>query len=150
MSDCCAPQPSAGADDPIFRRVLWIALVANLVMFVVELIASQLGDSISLQADALDFFGDTANYAISLFVVGMALAARAKASLFKGATMALFGVWVIGNALHRAITGSSPEPLTMGAIAVLALLVNVSVAVMLFRFRGGDSNRQSIWLCSHL
>ncbi len=137
-------------DEPtaLFRRVLWFALIANFAMFIVELVASRLADSMSLQADALDFFGDAANYAISLFVVGMALTARARASLFKGATMAVFGAWVIGSALHRAINGSTPEPMTMSAIAFLALLVNVLVAVMLYRFRDGDSNRQSIWLCS--
>ena len=147
-TDCPSAQSDIDLDNPRFRSVLWIALLANFAMFVVEIIASQLGDSMSLQADALDFFGDAANYAISLFVVGMALTARAKASIFKGATMALFGTWVIGSALYRAIVGSSPEPFTMGAIAMLALVVNVSVAALLFRFRNGDSNRQSIWLCS--
>ena len=126
----------------------WVALIANFAMFVVEIIASHLSDSMSLQADALDFFGDSANYAISLFVVGMALAVRARASLFKGATMALFGTWVVGSALYRAVVGSSPEPITMGAIAIVALAVNVGVAALLFRYRNGDSNRQSIWLCS--
>ena len=76
--------------DPLFRRVLWIALIANAGMFLVEIIASQLGDSISLQADALDFFSDATNYAISLFVLGMALHLRARASLIKGASMAVF------------------------------------------------------------
>ena len=147
-TDCPSEQSDADLENPRVRVVLWIALLANFAMFVVEIIASQLGDSMSLQADALDFFGDAANYAISLFVVGMALTARAKASIFKGATMALFGTWVIGSALYRAIVGSSPEPFTMGAIAMLALVVNVGVAALLFRFRNGDSNRQSIWLCS--
>ncbi len=147
-TDCPSEQSDADLENPRFRVVLWIALLANFAMFVVEIIASQLGDSMSLQADALDFFGDAANYAISLFVVGMALTARAKASIFKGATMALFGTWVIGSALYRAIVGSSPEPFTMGPIAMLALVVNVGVAALLFRFRNGDSNRQSIWLCS--
>ncbi len=147
-NDCPADGVDARASDPLFRRVLWIALVANFTMFVVELIASELGDSISLQADALDFFGDSANYAISLFVVGMALSVRARASLIKGASMALLGTWVIGSALWRMAVGSSPEPLTMSTVAVLALLVNVGVAVLLFRFREGDSNRESIWLCS--
>ena len=134
--------------DPIFRRVLWIALIANAVMFFVEIIASQLGDSVSLQADALDFFGDAANYAISLFVLGMALHLRARASLVKGATMALFGIWIIGNAIHRAYVGSAPDASVMGGVAILALFVNVAVAVLLFRYRQGDSNMQSIWLCS--
>ncbi len=147
-NDCAGENVDLKASDPIFRRVLWIALVANFTMFVVEMVASQLGDSLSLQADALDFFGDSANYAISLFVVGMALSVRAKASLVKGASMALFGSWVVGSAVYRAFTDSAPDPATMSAIALLALLVNVAVTGMLYRFRDGDSNRQSIWLCS--
>lgn len=134
--------------DPVFRKVLWVALAGNAGMFVVEIIASQIGDSVSLQADALDFFGDAANYAISLFVIGMALHVRARASLVKGSTMAAFGLWVIGSAVHRAFVGSVPEPSVMGGIALMALMVNVAVAVMLYRYRRGDSNMQSIWLCS--
>lgn len=146
-NDCASSNPD-DLENPLFRRVLWIALVANFAMFVVEVVASTISDSLALQADALDFFGDSANYAISLFVVGMALSIRARASLFKGATMACFGVWVLGSAIHRAAVGSEPEPLAMGAIATLALLVNVGVAALLFQHRNGDSNRQSIWLCS--
>ncbi len=137
-----------GSHDPLFRRILWIALVANLTMFAVEIVASQLGDSMALQADALDFFGDAANYAVSLFVVGMGLTARARASMLKGVTMASFGVWVLGSAVYRAVVGSTPDAATMSVIASLALVVNFSVAVLLFRFRSGDSNMRSVWLCS--
>ena len=147
-TDCASDQPGEDLENPRFRMVLWIALVANFAMFLVEIIASHLGDSMSLQADALDFFGDSANYAISLFVVGMALTTRARASLFKSATMALFGIWVIGSAIYRAAVGSSPEPIMMGSVALMALVVNVGVAALLFAYRNGDSNRQSIWLCS--
>ena len=151
MTGCSGcPSDRLDNDEPtaLFRRVLWFALIANFTMFLVEIVASRLGDSMSLQADALDFLGDSANYAISLFVVGMALTARAKASLFKGATMALFGAWVVGSAVYRAIAGSAPDPSTMGSVAVAALIVNVTVAALLYRFRNGDSNKQSIWLCS--
>ena len=147
-TDCASDQADEDLENPRFRMVLWIALVANFAMFLVEIVASHLGDSMSLQADALDFFGDSANYAISLFVVGMALTARARASLFKSATMALFGVWVIGSAIYRTLVGSSPEPIMMGSVALMALVVNVGVAALLFAYRNGDSNRQSIWLCS--
>ena len=146
--DNCGASNSEKLNDPLFRRILWTALIANFGMFFVEVAASHLSDSLALQADALDFFGDGANYAISLFVVGMALSARARASLFKGATMAAFGIFIVGSALYRALTGSEPEPLTMGVVALLALAVNLGVALLLFRFRNGDSNRQSIWLCS--
>lgn len=147
-TECPSDSAVDSASDTVFRWVLWIALLANFAMFVVEMVASHLGDSMSLQADALDFLGDSANYGISLFVVGMALTTRAKASLFKGATMALFGTWVIGSAVYRAIEGSTPDPSTMGMVAVVALAVNVAVAVLLYRYRNGDSNKQSIWLCS--
>lgn len=147
-TDCATDTTDRASSDPVFRRVLWIALIANLAMFFVEIVASHVGDSMSLQADALDFFSDSVNYGISLFVVGMAITARAKASLFKGATMALFGTWVIGSAVHRAMTGSAPDPSMMGTIAFTALVVNVAVAFMLYRYRDGDSNKQSIWLCS--
>ncbi len=145
--DGCAPTLTEDTD-PAIRRVLWFALVANASMFVVEIVASSLSDSVSLQADALDFFGDAANYGISLFVLGMAVTLRARATLIKGATMAAFGCWVIGSALFRALDGSDPDPTTMGVIGTLALAVNVLVAVLLFRFRGGDSNLRSVWLCS--
>lgn len=147
-TDCASEVNGRVSSDPIFQRVLWIALIANLSMFFVEIVASYLGDSMSLQADALDFFSDSANYGISLFVVGMAITARAKATLFKGATMALFGAWVIGSAVYRALTGSAPDPSMMSMIAFLALVVNVAVAFLLYRYRDGDSNKQSIWLCS--
>lgn len=136
------------AADPRFRRVLWIALLANLTMFVVEIVASWHADSMALQADALDFFGDAANYGVSLFVLGMALQARSYAALFKGLTMAAFGIWVVSSAIARALTGSTPDPMTMGSIAILALAVNVGVALLLYAYRSGDSNMRSIWLCS--
>lgn len=147
--DCPAESTSRQqANDPVYRRVLWFALVANLAMFFVEILASLKADSMALQADALDFFGDAVNYGITLFVLGMAMRFHSYAALFKGFSMGLFGAWVIYNAIMRAISGSVPEPMTMGGIALLALFVNVGVALMLYAYRNGDSNMRSIWLCS--
>lgn len=148
-SCCQAPENDQSAhNNPRWRLVLWIALIANAAMFVVEIFAGIAADSRALQADALDFFGDSANYAISLGVAGLALTWRAKAALLKAATMLAFGLWVIGYAIYGLIVGSSPEPQTMGAIGTLALLVNVAVALLLFRFRTGDANMRSVWICS--
>ena len=96
----------------------------------------------------MDFLGDAANYGISLFVLSAALVVRAKASILKGATMAAFGGWVVGHALYQATTGRVPEPMVMGVIGVLALLSNLVVAGLLYRFRAGDSNMRSVWICS--
>ena len=148
-SCCQTPEPNQNPhNNPRWRAILWIALVANAAMFVVEIIAGAAADSRALLADALDFFADAANYAISLGVAGMALASRAKAALLKAATMLAFGLWVVGSALYGLIGGSNPEPQAMGMIGALALFVNVIVAVMLFRYREGDANMRSAWICS--
>lgn len=144
----CNDCVGGGLADGRFRRVLWFALGANLTMFVVELIASFVGRSVSLQADALDFMGDSASYAISLFVLGMGIRARALAGLLKGLAMGAFGLWVTATAVVRAFTGTVPDPAVMGPVAVLALLTNLAVALLLFRYRSGDANMRSIWLCS--
>lgn len=144
---CCVPAQKP-AVDPRWRRALWIALIVNAGMFLVELAAGEIADSRSLQADALDFFGDSANYAISLGVAGLALPWRARASLVKGVTLAGLGAYVIIGALISAFIGASPEPRIMGAVGIAALIANVGVALMLYRFRDGDSNMQSVWICS--
>ena len=148
-SCCQTPEPDQASHNvPRWRAILWIALLANAAMFLVEIVAGIAADSRSLQADALDFLGDSANYAISLGVAGMALTWRARAALLKAATMLAFGLWVIGYALYGLIVGSNPEPQTMGLIGTLALLVNVAVALLLFRYREGDANMRSVWICS--
>jgi Co/Zn/Cd efflux system component len=136
------------ASTPRYRRVLWVALAINVLMFVVEIVGGVSAGSSALQADALDFFGDAANYGVSLFVLSSALIVRARASLIKGATMAAFGCWVVGHAIYQTTTGQVPEPLTMSMVGVLALASNVFVALLLYRYRTGDSNMRSVWICS--
>ncbi len=134
--------------DPSWRQALWIALIVNAGMFAVELYAGSAADSHALKADALDFFSDAANYAISLLVAGLALTWRARAAYFKGATLLLLGAYILVSAGWAAWNGSSPQPQTMGIIGSLALLANVGVALLLLRFRSGDSNMRSVWICS--
>lgn len=143
---CSAPEPKAPA--PGFRRALWLALWVNLAMFFVEGLASLQSGSVSLMADAIDFFGDSANYILSLTVLSMGMVWRGRAALAKGMTMVVFGLVVWGRAIWVAHSGLTPEPLTMGAVGALALLANVAVALLLFRFRSGDSDMRSVWLCS--
>ena len=147
--NCCGPVEDVEANnDPLWRRILWIALILNAVMFSVEIVAGLAADSRALQADALDFLGDAANYAISLCVAGMALAWRACAAIAKAATMLAFGLWVLGSAIWGFFVGASPDAGTMGIIGTVALAVNLAVAAMLFRFRTGDANMRSVWICS--
>ena len=144
----CASDKSDANNDPKWRRALWIALVVNATMFVAEMVAGVAGGSKALQADALDFLGDAANYAISLGVAGMALGWRARAALFKGVTLLLLGAYVLGATLWAVWDGQTPEAEVMGVIGFVALIANAGVALMLYRYRAGDANMRSVWICS--
>jgi len=128
--------------------VLWVVLAINAAMFLVEIGAGLAAGSASLQADALDFFGDAANYAISLLVVGMALRYRAMAALAKGATMGLFGLWVTGTVVWHALHGTLPSAVTMGAVGFAALAANAISFGLLSAYRDGDANMRSAWICT--
>lgn len=133
---------------PRYRRALWIALLANLLMFGVEVVAGWGADSASLLADAIDFLGDAANYGLSLFALTLAVTWRSRTALLKGLTMGAFAFFVFGQAGWHLLQGSVPDARVMGGISVLALLVNGTVAVMLYAYREGDANMRSVWLCS--
>lgn len=146
-ANCCQHcEPDDGG--PAFRRVLWAVLAINAVMFAVEIGAGVMAGSASLQADALDFLGDAANYGISLFVVGMALRYRASAALAKGATMGVFGLWVLGITAWHVWHGTLPQAVTMGAIGLAALIANGASFALLWAYRTGDANMRSAWICT--
>jgi Co/Zn/Cd efflux system component len=150
-ADCCAhetPAASTLKDPARYRRVLWIALAVNAAMFAVEIAAGLSAGSLSLLADSIDFAGDAFNYALSLAVLASALAWRARAAIFKAATMIGFGLFVLGSALWRVWQAGVPEAMTMGAVGALALAANLAVAWVLYAFREGDANMRSVWLCT--
>jgi len=146
---CCHDhQPDPHRGNPAYRRVLWAVLTINAAMFLIEIGAGVAAGSAALQADALDFFGDAANYAISLFVIGMVLRYRALAALGKGVTMGLFGLWVIGTVVWHLVHGTLPHAFTMGAVGVAALAANAASFALLWAYRGGDANMRSAWICT--
>ena len=150
MSAHCDHHPTTTSNDnsPRYRKILWAALLINLAMFAIELGAGFKSGSTSLLADAIDFFGDAANYGVSLAVLSAGLLLRARAALLKGACMIGFGIFVLARAGWMFSQGGVPEALTMGSIGLLALVANVAVAAMLYAYREGDANMRSVWLCS--
>lgn len=148
MSVSCCNVPPETSPDGAYRRVLWIAFVINAAMFSVEILAGWHARSVSLQADALDFFGDATTYAITLIVLGMGVRARTWAGIAKGISLGLFGLWVIATTVQRFYDAHPPVAEIMGSIGLLALTANIFCAYLLFKFRSGDANMRSVWLCS--
>jgi Co/Zn/Cd efflux system component len=151
MAGCCHDDHCSSPKDlnsPHWRLALWIALAVNASMFLAEIVAGAAAGSASLQADAIDFLGDAANYAISLGVAGMVLTWRARAALLKGWSLGVLGAVVLLSTVWHAYAGTLPKAETMGIVGTLALLANAGVALMLYRFRTGDANMRSVWICS--
>lgn len=148
MSGCCGHDAKFEGVSADYKRRLWIVIALNAIMFVVEMTAGQLAKSQALQADALDFFGDAVTYGISLAVIGASIQVRTNAALAKGFSLFLMGLWVFGSTAYRVIYTGVPEAEIMGIVGFLALLTNLASVLILVRYKDGDANVRSVWLCS--
>ncbi|MBD1547711.1 cation transporter [Roseibium aggregatum] len=150
MGSCCGHDHSATFDglSADYKRRLWLVIALNGGMFLVEMIAGQAAGSKALQADALDFFGDAVTYGMSLAVIGASLKIRSTAALIKGLSLLLMGLWVAGSTAYQVLVFGMPEASVMGAVGFLALIVNLSSVLLLVRYKDGDANVRSVWLCS--
>ncbi|MEQ9110365.1 MAG: cation transporter [Rhodospirillaceae bacterium] len=131
-----------------YRRALWAVITINGTMFFVEMAAGMGASSQALKADALDFLGDTATYALSFYVIGRPLIWRARAALLKGLSLGAMGLWVFGSTVYSVFVLETPTAEVMGMIGLLALSANLLSVALLLKYRDGDANVRSVWLCS--
>ena len=148
MSGCCGHDAKFDGVSDDYKRRLWIVIAINAIMFFVEMGAGRLAQSQALQADALDFLGDALTYGISLAVIGASIQARTNAALFKGVSLVFVGLWVFGSTLYRVFYADVPTAEIMGVIGFLALLANLASVFILMKYKDGDANVRSVWLCS--
>lgn len=144
---CEADEKRAGRE-PAYRRALWLVASMNLGFGLAEIVGGFIADSQALKADALDFIGDGSITFVALFALGWSAHGRARVALTQGLFLAALGLGVIGVALWRALSAQPPEAELMGGIGVVALIINVTAALILSRFRGGDANVRAVWLFS--
>lgn len=148
MSGCCGHDAKFDGVSDDYKRRLWLVIAINAVMFGVEMTAGQVAQSQALQADALDFAGDALTYGISLAVIGASLKVRSNAALAKGISLLLMGLWVFGSTVYRVFYVGVPAAGIMGGIGFLALIANLASVLILVKYKDGDANVRSVWLCS--
>ncbi len=148
MSGCCGHDVKFEGVSDDYKRRLWIVIALNATMFGVEMTAGHVAKSQALQADALDFLGDALTYGISLAVIGASIRARTNAALAKGLSLLLMGLWVFGATVYRVFYVGVPEAEIMGLVGFFALLTNLASVLLLVRYKDGDANVRSVWLCS--
>jgi Co/Zn/Cd efflux system component len=144
----CHGNPVFDGVDPRYKRALWTVIAINGAMFVTEIAAGQAAGSQALQADALDFLGDTLTYGMSLAVIGMSLKVRSMAALAKGVSLSLMGLWVLGSTAYQLLYLGVPRAEVMGVVGLMALAANLASVLLLMRYKDGDANVRSVWLCS--
>lgn len=149
MSDCCNDKAcEIDALRESQSATLKIVLGINAVMFAVELTAGLAASSVSLVADSLDMLGDALVYGFSIYVVARGARMKAMAALLKGIIMAMFGLFVLGQAIYKIVFPQVPVFEAIGAIGLLALVANGICFALLWRHRSEDINMSSVWLCS--
>ena len=148
MAGCCGHDAKFDGVSADYKRRLWTVIALNAVMFAVEMTAGHMAKSQALQADALDFLGDALTYGISLAVIGASVRVRTTAALAKGISLLLMGLWVFGSTVYRVFYVGVPAAEIMGVIGFLALLTNLASVLLLVRYKDGDANVRSVWLCS--
>lgn len=144
----CSGNPNFDGVDNRYKTVLWSVIAINAAMFVVEMTAGELAGSKSLQADALDFLGDALTYGLSLYVIGMSLKTRSTAALLKGFSLLAMGIWVLTSTAYQMLTVGLPDAQIMGGVGFMALVANMASVLLLMRYKDGDANVRSVWLCS--
>ncbi|MGV6840723.1 MAG: cation transporter [Planktomarina sp.] len=148
MSGCCGHDAKFDGISKDYKRRLWLVIAINAAMFAVEMAAGHMAQSQALQADALDFLGDAMTYGLSLAVIGASVTMRTNAALIKAISLLGMGLFVFGSTVHRVFFEAMPEAHIMGSIGILALVANLTSVLILARYKDGDANVRSVWLCS--
>lgn len=128
--------------------ILRILLLINGAMFLAELTFGFIAESTGLIADSMDMFADAAVYGLSLFAVGRAVARQQQAARISGYLQLLLALGVVFEVARRFFFGSEPESTYMIAIAVLALIANVTCVVLLAKHRDGGAHMKASWIFS--
>lgn len=145
---CCGTSVKFEGLSADYKRRLWLVIAINAAMFFVEMGAGALAGSQALQADALDFAADAATYGISLSVIGASVRTRSTAAIAKAASLTLMGLWVLGSTAYQILIIGVPRAEVMGVVGFMALAANLASVLILVRYKDGDANVRSVWLCS--
>lgn len=146
--DQCRSDIAGAARTPGYVRALRLVVVLNAAMFFLGGAIALMGRSVSVQADALDFFGDAVATGIGLALVGAAAQIRNRVAFWQGTALGGLGLFTLGSALWRIQFPATPAASAMGLYGVLGLAINVASALLLLRHREGDATVRAVWLYS--
>jgi Co/Zn/Cd efflux system component len=140
--------PGTTSSDRDEETVLKKLLAINAVMFVAELGAGLLAQSVGLIADSLDMLADAFVYTLSLGAVGKHPELKKRAAKWSGYLQILLAVGALFEVVRRFLMGSDPEPPYMISVSLVALAANAACLALLSKHRHGGVHMKASWIFS--
>lgn len=130
------------------RKTLWLLLLINALMFLVEAATGWWAESTGLLADSLDMFADASVYGVALYAVGRSVQLQQRSAIASGLIQIALGIGVLVEVVRRFLFGSEPVSTLMLIIGAVALAANVSCLVLLAKHREGGAHMRASWIFS--
>ncbi|HEX8045096.1 cation transporter [Rhizobium sp.] len=121
--------------DIALRNAVKRVALLNLGYFGVEFAVALSIGSVSLFADSIDFLEDASVSLLILMALGWSIRNRARIGMALAGILLIPGLATIWTAWHKFMVPVAPEPLPLSLTGLGALVVNLSCAMMLVRFR---------------
>ncbi len=141
---------SIHTDEPIIKnhgdekKLLWIVLLINLILFIVEIISGFISNSMGLVADSLDMLADAIVYGLSLYAVGRLAQAKKRVAKISGYFQITLAILGFIEVLRRFFGYEEiPEFTTMIYISILALIGNAVSLILLQRSKSQEAHMQA-------
>jgi cation diffusion facilitator family transporter len=149
MADCCENKSCALEAMKVKQsKTLKIVLLINIVLFCLTAFYGWAANSTGLMSESIDDFGDAVTYALSLYVIYKSNQMKAKVAFVKGCLILLGAIFVLSQVILHIIDNTVPIFETMGTVAFIALLLNLTCFFLLTKYREQDINMSSVWECS--
>ncbi|WP_426449999.1 CDF family zinc efflux transporter CzrB [Staphylococcus xylosus] len=132
------------------KKILLISFLIIGLFMIVEIIGGFISNSLALLSDGLHMFSDTISLGVALvaFIYAEKNATKSKtfgykrfeilAALFNGVTLFIIGIVIIVEAIGRFFNPEDVKSTEMFVISVIGLIVNIIVALLMFK--GGDTS----------
>ncbi|NMN58702.1 Co/Zn/Cd efflux system component [Xanthobacter sp. SG618] len=117
------------------RRTVLVVALANLAYFGVEFAVALAIGSVSLFADSVDFLEDASVNLLIFVALAWSARARAKVGMALALILLIPGLATLWTAWDKFLDPVAPQPLALSLTGLGALVVNLTCAFLLARYR---------------
>jgi Co/Zn/Cd efflux system component len=143
---CGCSQASSKTEEE--RKTVRIALMLNVSMFAVGIVAGYWAQSTGMMADALDMLTDGVAYALALMAITRGPTFKRNTARWTGGVLIVLGASIVVDVVRRGVFGSEPLGVAMMVYSVASFAVNLFVLLQLSRYRRGEVHLRASYICT--